>query len=224
MTTAASPTVDRRAVARAYADTLDYPHASPFAAATACADVAERSSVEAAELLRSFASLAGSMSLGELQEAYTRTFDLDLMSRSEPTCYPYVGHYLFDESHKRGAFILGLKRRFRAAGFVDDSDLPDHLVVLLRFLVTCEDEVLAGELVDEAIVPALTRMDALTAAATAEGPTPVRDAYLGVLRALLLSLAAGRSLPAADPITNELEREWARNRDSLGIDRDSCRH
>ncbi len=224
MTTIASALADSRAVAHAYADVLDYPHASPVAAARACADVAAAESTDAAELLQAFVALVESVSLGELQEAYTRTFDLDMMSRTEPTCYPYVGHYLFDESHKRSALILGLRERFREAGFVDDSDLPDHLVVLLRFLAQCDDEEQAGELVDEAILPALTRMDALTAAATAEGPTPVRDAYLGVLRALTLSLAAGRPALTIDPITAELEREWARNRDSLGIDRDSHRH
>ena len=64
----------------------------------------------AAALLDAFVSLAEETPLGTLQEEYTRTFDLDTMSRSQPTCYPYVGHYLFDESHKRGAFILGLKK------------------------------------------------------------------------------------------------------------------
>lgn len=160
--------------------------------------------------------------LGEVQEAYTRAFDLDTMSRAEPTCYPYVGHYLFDESHKRGAFIVELRKRFRAHGFEEGDDLGDHLVVLLRFLAVCSDETLAGEIVDDAILPALSKMRPLREPSSQEGLT-LRDAYLGVLAALELSLRSER--PAQDdPVADELEREWLRDRDSLGIDRDWQRH
>ena len=212
----------RRALSRSFAEVLSYPHASPVEAARRCADVAGTESEAAAALLDAFVSLAEETPLGTLQEEYTRTFDLDTMSRSQPTCYPYVGHYLFDESHKRGAFILGLKKRFRAAGFEDDSDLGDHLVVLLGFLGVCDDETLASELVDDAILPALRRM--AIASGTADERASIRGAYLGVLRALELSLGAGRPEPAEDPADDETEREWLRDRDSLGIDRDWCGH
>jgi nitrate reductase assembly molybdenum cofactor insertion protein NarJ len=212
----------RRALSRAYAEVLSYPHSPPVEAARRCADVARTESEAAAALLDAFVSLAEETPHGSLQEEYTRTFDLDTMSRSQPTCYPYVGHYLFDESHKRGAFILGLKKRFRAAGFSDDSDLGDHLVVLLRFLAVCDDETLASELVDDAILPALRRM--AIAAGTADEHASIRGAYLGVLRALELSLGAGRPEPAEGPAGDETEREWLRAGDSLGIDRDWCGH
>lgn len=222
----------RQALARAFGDVLSYPHVSPAAAARRCAEIArvqeipcddQSQGLSAFALLQSFVSVVEAAELGGLQEEYTRTFDLDTMSRAEPTCYPYVGHYLFDESHKRGAFILGLKRRFRAAGFEDDSDLADHLVVLLRFLAVCDDDALAEELVDDAILPALARM-AVAAGRDAGGAESVRGAYLGVLRALALSLEAGRPERVVDPLTDEAEREWARDRDSLGISRDWCGH
>jgi nitrate reductase assembly molybdenum cofactor insertion protein NarJ len=211
----------RRARAAAFADVLSYPHASPVPAALACADAARGSSQEAAALLEAFAGLAGHVPHGELQEEYTRTFDLDTLSRAQPTCYPYVGHYLFEESHKRGAFILGLKRRFAKAGFEDGSDLPDHLVVLLRFLAGRCDDDLADEIVADAMLPALARM--ALAATSGGATTEVRDAYLGILRALELVLRA--DCPQASeqaPEELELEREWMRNKDSLGIDRDWC--
>lgn len=220
MTVATSSTVDRRAVAHAFAEVLSYPYVAPATAARECAEVAAVGSRDAGALLDAFAALVETTSLGTLQEAYTRTFDLDTMSRSEPTCYPYVGHYLFDESHKRGAFILGLKRRFRKAGFADESDLPDHLIVLLRFLAVCDDEQLADELVDDAILPALERMDLLTKTSR-DGSAPARDAYLGVLAALRLALAVGRP-ERIDDEADETQREWARDRDSLGIERDRC--
>ena len=213
----------RQALTDAFADVLSYPHESPAAAARRCAEIARTRDVEAGRLLESFAALVDEEPLGALQEAYTRAFDLDTMLRSEPTCYPYVGHYLFDESHKRGMFILELRRRFREHGFEDSSDLSDHLVLLLRFLAVCADETLADELVDDAILPALSRIRNLRGAGTSN-PGSLRDAYLEVLSALELSLRAGRPEQAADPLVVESEREWMRDRDSLGIDRDWCGH
>jgi nitrate reductase assembly molybdenum cofactor insertion protein NarJ len=213
----------RQALAGAFADVLSYPHESPAAAARRCAGAARVRDAEAGRLLESFAGLAEAGPLGALQEAYTRTFDLDTLSRSEPTCYPYVGHYLFDESHKRGAFIVELRKRFRAHGFEDGSDLADHLVVLLRFLSVCSDEGLADEIVDDAILAALRKMRPLRETAAAAGGPTLRDAYLGVLAALELSLGADRPR-RSEPFSAELEREWTRDRDSLGIDRDWCRH
>lgn len=216
-------TTTRQALAAAFADVLSYPDEPPPAAARRCAELARGRDAEAGRLLESFAALAEAEPLGALQEAYTRTFDLDTLSRSEPTCYPYVGHYLFDESHKRGAFIVELRKRFRAHGFEDGSDLADHLVVLLRFLSVSADDALADEIVDDAILPALARMRPLRSTAAGAPDLALRDAYLGVLTALELAFGAGRE-PAAASVEVELEREWARDRDSLGIDRDWCRH
>ena len=213
----------RRALTGAFADVLSYPYASPAADARRCAEVARDRSIDAAIVLESFASLAETVELGELQEAYTRVFDLDTMLRSEPTCYPYVGHYLFDESHKRGAFILELRKRFRAEGFEDSSDLADHLVVLLRFLAVCTDETLADELVDDAILPALASIGRLREV-TSTNPGSLRGAYLGVLTALELSLGADRPERPVDLPAVETEREWIRDSDSLGIDRQWCGH
>lgn len=223
--------ISRGTLCDAFADLLSYPFASPTLAARHVLALLSPET-EAPKLVRAFTDIIETATLAELQETYTRTFDLDTLRRDEPTCYPYVGHYLFDESHKRGAFILGLKRRFGAAGFVDATgDLPDHLVVLLRFLAVCEDESLADELVDDAILPALARMAAATdsqPAAPTAGPdlgpasAGARAGYLALLRALALALGDGRAVP--DQQTLEAEREWAREGDSLGIDRAWCGH
>lgn len=204
-------------LALAFADVLDYPHSSPIVAAHACAALLREENAEAAGLLESFYAAAGRAPLGELQEAYTRTFDLDTMSRSEPTAYPYVGHYLFEETHKRGVFILGLRRRFGEHGFHQLEELDDHLVVMLRFLAVCDDGDLACELVDDAILPALAKI----LAAERRGES-LRHVYLDVLRALQLALAGAR--PASDPVESEAEREWLRAGDSLGIQRSGHNH
>ena len=220
MSLVVSPAVGRQELSGAFVELLSYPFDSPLPAARSCAAIAAEASSEAGRLVEAFVSLAESAELGELQEAYTRTFDLDTLLRAEPTCHPYVGHYLFEETHKRGAFILGLRKRFREQGFENESDLADHLVVLLRFLAVCSDETASDELVDDAILPALRRIGVLTGDRPA-GAT-LRGAYLGLLRALEASLAAGRPERAADSLELEVEREWVRDRDSLGIDRDRC--
>jgi len=176
-----------RRLAGAFAEVLDYPHAPLAGAARACETLAATESGEAGALVARFRAFAEESTVGELQEAYTRAFDLDSLSDLEPTCYPYVGHHLFDENHKRSAFLVGLNERFRAHGFSAGSELPDHVVVLLRFVAACEDGGLSAELVDDALVPGLERMSK----GAGEGRTG-RELYRGLLRALYLALVAGR--------------------------------
>lgn len=223
MSEVVTPSADIAELAGAFAAVLAYPISSPAGNARAAAKATGAWSAEAESLLESFASFAAGAGIGNLQEAYTRTFDLDTLSRSQPTCYPYVGHYLFDESHKRGAFIVGLRSRFRQAGFEPDGgELADHLVVLLSFLAVCEDGELAAELVDDAILPALTRISALPGAPALDAPLSPGTAYRSVVVALELALRAARPGATPDAVTLEAEREWLRDRDSLGIDRATC--
>lgn len=184
-------------LAQAFADALDYPRAPVGAAARTCERLAGEVSPEASELLAGFRSFAESRPLGELQEAYTRAFDLDTLSELEPTLYPYVGHHLFDENHKRSAFLVELSARYREHGFSPEGELPDHLVVILRFVAACDDEELVDELVREALVPALARMGAGAGAAAAG--TSGRDRYHQALAALAVTLGAVEeaSTPAA---------------------------
>lgn len=214
----------RQALAAAFADLLSYPFTPGNGRAREHADALASDEPEARGLMVAFADVAEATPIGTLQEAYTRTFDLDTMTRSEPTCYPYVGHYLFEENHSRGAFILGLRTRYRANGFEDDSEVADHLLVLLRFLSVCGDDTLAEELIADAILPALARMGVAAQGDADAAAGPHRDAYLGVLRALEILMRRGREAAVIDRFEQEIEREWLRDRDSLGISRDWCGH
>jgi len=179
--------IDRR-VLGLFAGILDYPEAGIVETARACEELIRDDAPEAAALLAEFSSFAAERPLGELQELYTAAFDLDTLSDLDATCYPYVGHHLLGESHKRSAFLVGLAERFRVHGFTAGTELPDHLVVLLRFAATCPDDELVGELVDDAIVPALERMTG--GAGDIEGPQSGRRVYLRALLALRLALQA----------------------------------
>ena len=215
---AISTAVLNRALVLAFADVLSYPHSPIDDEIRACEELARDESEEAAVLLRRFGAFAEVTPLGELQEAYTLAFDLDSLSESEPTCYPYVGHHLFEENHKRSALILGLLERYRAHGFdADPDELPDHLVVVLRFVAMCDDDVLVAETVDEALLPALARMMGTVGSAE---PVNGRQRYQQVVNALALALQARRPAITFD----EIEMAWSRPGDSLGISRDTCGH
>lgn len=141
-----------RPIFRHFAVILDYPDAGLAAAARACAVLLAPINAEAAALLGAFRAFAEATPLGRMQEVYTGTFDLDA------TCHPYVGYHLFGESYQRSALLVGLKERYQAHGFSTGNELPDHLVVMLRFLAVCPDTDLAIEISRDAVLPALRRM------------------------------------------------------------------
>lgn len=105
-----------------------------------------------AELVTRFLDDTAGWSEARFAEVFTRTFDL------APTCAPYLGVHLFgEEGSERSALLLGLQAAYRQAGLPRDSELPDHVAVVLRALGTLprpERE----ELVALCLVPALESM------------------------------------------------------------------
>jgi nitrate reductase delta subunit len=85
----------------------------------------------AAELERFAAEIAG-MSIGDLQEHYTGTFDLD------PACALDVGWHLFGDAHDRGGFMAALREDLQQAGVPETRELPDHLTRVLALLARGE--------------------------------------------------------------------------------------
>jgi nitrate reductase delta subunit len=59
---------------------------------------------------------------------YVATFDL------KRRCCPYLTYYVYGDTRKRGMALLAFKHAYRGAGLeLADSELPDHLAVLLEF-------------------------------------------------------------------------------------------
>lgn len=139
------------------ADILDYPLGHPGGhpgeKVEECASLVSAGSPEAAEHLRRFQSSVRGLPAGRLEEIYTVTFDL------EASCHPYVGYHLFGESYQRSTFLVGLKERYRAWGFdAGETELPDRLSVMLRFLAVSGDEEQRQEIMSEGLLPALGKM------------------------------------------------------------------
>lgn len=167
-------------------DLLEYPSPELPARAEACRELVGDASPRAAELLGAFVDALERTPSGRLEELYAGAFDFDRPTDVGVSCYPYIGHHLLGESYRRSRFMVGLLERYREHGYdIPPEELPDHALVVLRFLAHAPDSDLAEEIVGEALLPALSRM-------THEGDTTERESgrglYLGVLEAIRLVL------------------------------------
>lgn len=106
---------------------------------------------EAGVALAPFAAVVNELSLTELQELFTRTFDLS------PACTLEVGWHLFGEEYARGAFMASLRERMRLNAVEESGELPDHLTHLLRLADAVEEEE-RGKIVGTFLLPAIAKM------------------------------------------------------------------
>ena len=186
-----------------FAALLDYPAPGLGEVANDCASLVPDAG---AARLHDFAAFVAEIDPGCLEEIYTGVFELNA------ACYPYVGYHLFGETYKRSVFLLGLKQRYAAHGFVTGSELADHVAVLLRFVAMCSDATLSEEIIRDALLPALDKMcggKEENDLAEEDAPTHHRGRaeYQQLLRALQVTLqtwARGETVPALAKIASPL--------------------
>ena len=78
--------------------------------------------------LQRFLAWLESTTLLDAQRHYVETFDL------RRQCSPYLTYWTFGDTRNRGAALLRFKQVYREAGLtIDESELPDHLAVVLEF-------------------------------------------------------------------------------------------
>ena len=111
----------------------------------------EEESSEAARLVREFGDRIGRLTLEELQELYTRTFELN------PVCALEVGWQHYGEEYARGSFLVFLRDALRQHGIPEETELPDHLIHVLPLLDRLSNGE-ANELVEYAVLPAIEKM------------------------------------------------------------------
>ncbi|QOS79787.1 nitrate reductase molybdenum cofactor assembly chaperone [Paenibacillus sp. JNUCC31] len=83
------------------------------------------------------------MSSGSIpwQDAYVRTFDFDKKSNL------YLTYAIHGDERDRGPALIELKRRYEAAGFyMEVSELPDYLPMVLEFVAEAPEEDAMGVL------------------------------------------------------------------------------
>lgn len=167
------------------ADALDYPGAGWPQILARCRAASEGGSAlgPAAPPLAAFASAAGAIPQGQLEELYTASFDM------QPEMSLNTGFHLFGDDYLRSAFLAKLVEIYQQRGFAGGTELPDHACQLLRFLARAGEEPEAAAstegLAQDCLAPALARVAARLEAA--------RHPYADLLRAILALLPAPSS-------------------------------
>jgi nitrate reductase delta subunit len=86
------------------------------------------------ELLRGFLAYSEDTPPIELQEVYTRAFDLD------PAASLHLTYHLLGDSEDRGKALAGLLWVYHREGFdAAIGELPDYLPLMLEFLALCPE-------------------------------------------------------------------------------------
>ena len=155
---------------------LRYPDAHTRALAASLADAAMATGHPCQEHLEAFALVAQGLDLKELEELYTRTFDLS------PECSLDIGWHLFGESYQRGQFMAMIRSHHQLHGIEEGRNLPDHLPTVLDLGMKL-DRGDAMDLVDDCILPSVERIL----------PAVKESAYHHVLQALFLIFTVDRN-------------------------------
>jgi nitrate reductase delta subunit len=123
--------------------------------------------------LAAFASSTDGLTPADMEELYTRTFDINPISSLE------IGWHLYGEAYERGVFLVTMRDLLRSHGVPESAELPDHLVHVLPLLARMDDAE-AESFSRTYLVPALEKM--------LDGFSRQTSPYEHVLRALLLAV------------------------------------
>ena len=108
--------------------------------------------------LAPYARFVESSALARLQEEYVATFDFN------PAVALYLGHHLFGDNQKKGAYLIRLKQEFGRHGFTPSgNELPDHLPLVLGFLAHLARNAGAEvrrSFISESVLPGVERLGA----------------------------------------------------------------
>lgn len=170
----------------ALARMLDYPEGKEGLAAD-CDNV--RTVLQEREMespLEPFSRFVEVSTLAMLQEKYVATFDFN------PAVALYLGHHLFGDNRKKGAYLIRLKQEFGRQGFIPSGrELPDHLPRVLGFLTYLSRNGKDGvrrSFISECVLPGVER---LGAALSARGDSP----WKSVVEAARLLCSADSAVP-----------------------------
>lgn len=114
---------------------LDYPDPEMLARLDVLRDASHRLPVVIGESIRRFADHLEQSPLPALQADYVETFD------NRRRCNLFLTYFAHGDTRKRGMALLRFKQTYLSAGYeLDDSELPDHLCVVLEFAATVDQE------------------------------------------------------------------------------------
>ena len=114
---------------------LDYPDSEMLARLGLIRGASQRLPVAIGNSIRGFADHLERTPLPRLQAEYVETFD------NRRRCNLFLTYFAHGDTRKRGLALLRFKQTYLSAGYeLDDSELPDHLCVVLEFAATVDQE------------------------------------------------------------------------------------
>ena len=146
-----------------------------------CREHMQRTCSSAAEAVVEFSEFVNGSTVSDLQELYTRTFEIN------PVCALEVGWQLFGERYERGTFIVKMRGTLRELDLPESSELPDHLVHVLQALDRLQPDE-AREFASLFLVPAVDKM--------LDGFKQTENAYCKILNAINCEVRDRYNLPA----------------------------
>lgn len=112
---------------------LDYPDAVLLGQLELIQTASRRLPLTVGASIRSFVAHLKSTPLGQLQASYVETFD------TRRRCNLFLSYFAHGDTRKRGMALLRFKQTYIDSGFLlDDSELPDHLCVVLEYAATID--------------------------------------------------------------------------------------
>jgi nitrate reductase delta subunit len=142
---------DKRQLLDSLARLFAYPSSDFSALVAACRTLADARSPGRGEAIADLEERARGMSRGEVEEMFTRTFEIN------PVCALEIGWHIYGEDYARGALLVRLRQELRAHDLPEITELPDHLTHVLPLLARLEKP-LADDLAGRYVLPALRKM------------------------------------------------------------------
>ncbi|HKS74008.1 MAG TPA: molecular chaperone TorD family protein [Terriglobales bacterium] len=102
-------------------------------------------------LLEKFSHSIEGLEVWELEELFTRTFDMN------PVCSLELGWHLFGENYERGLLMVRMREELRRFDIHESAELPDHLTHVLALLGRMSHDK-AADFAGACVMPALKKM------------------------------------------------------------------
>lgn len=114
---------------------LDYPDETMLGQLDLIGSASVRLPAGIGASIREFIAHVEKTPLPELQAAYVEAFD------NRRRCNLFLTYFAHGDTRKRGMALLRFKQTYLSAGFeLADSELPDHLCVVLEFAATVDHD------------------------------------------------------------------------------------
>jgi nitrate reductase delta subunit len=110
------------------AEVLTYPVDGYEGRFKRCVGTLEARDKSLARMLEPLARHMEAVSESDLEELFTRTFDIN------PQCTLELGWQLYGEDYNRGAFLVRMRELMREKGVEEGTELPDHIMHVLPVL------------------------------------------------------------------------------------------